>query len=78
MREHTELYTSLAQVFSCEFCEIYNNTFSYRTPTVAASLRSTNEYFTFSSLFFYGTKYILWDQIYFKNQYMEDRSFSGV
>ena len=28
---------TLAQVFSCEFCGIYKNTFSYRTPTVAAS-----------------------------------------
>ena len=28
---------SLAQVFSCEFCEISKNTFSYRTPPVAAS-----------------------------------------
>ena len=28
---------TLAQVFSCEFCEISNNTFSYRTPPVAAS-----------------------------------------
>ena len=27
----------LAQVFSCEFCEISKNTFSYRTPLVAAS-----------------------------------------
>ena len=27
----------LAQVFSCEFCEISKNTFSYRTPPVAAS-----------------------------------------
>ena len=25
------------QVFSCEFCEISKNTFSYRTPPVAAS-----------------------------------------
>ena len=29
----------LAQVFSCEFCEISKNTFSYRTPPVAASER---------------------------------------
>ena len=29
--------TTLAQVFSCEFCGISNNTFSYRTPPVAAS-----------------------------------------
>ena len=28
---------TLAQVFSCEFCEIPKNTFSYRTHTVAAS-----------------------------------------
>ena len=28
---------TLAQVFSCEFCEISKNTFSYRTRLVAAS-----------------------------------------
>ena len=28
---------TLAQVFSCEFCEIYKNTFYYRTPLMAAS-----------------------------------------
>ena len=28
---------SLAQVFSCEFCEISKNIFFYRTPPVAAS-----------------------------------------
>ena len=27
---------SLAQVFSCEFSEIFKNTFFYRTPLVAA------------------------------------------
>ena len=27
----------LAQVFSCEFCEISENNFSYRIPPVAAS-----------------------------------------
>ena len=27
---------TLAQVFSCEFCEISKNTFSYRTTVVAA------------------------------------------
>ena len=31
----------LAQVFSCEFCGISKNTFSYRTPPVAASERSS-------------------------------------
>ena len=29
---------ALAQVFSCDFCEISKNTFSYRTPPVAVSL----------------------------------------
>ena len=28
---------TLAQVFSCEICEISKNTFSYRTPPAAAS-----------------------------------------
>ena len=28
---------TLAQVFSCEFCEISKKTFSYRTPLVAPS-----------------------------------------
>ena len=28
---------TLAQLFSCEFCEISKNTFSYKTPLVAAS-----------------------------------------
>ena len=27
---------TLTQVFSCEFCEIFQNTFSYRTPRMAA------------------------------------------
>ena len=29
---------TLAQVFSCEFCEIFKNTFLHRTPLVAASV----------------------------------------
>ena len=29
---------TLEQVFSCEFCEIFGNTFSYRTPTEIASI----------------------------------------
>ena len=28
---------TLAQVFSCEFCEIFKNAFSYRLPPVDAS-----------------------------------------
>ena len=30
---------ALAQVFSCEFCEIFENTFFHRTPPVAASVK---------------------------------------
>ena len=36
---------TLAQVFSCEFCEISKNTFSHRTPLVAASVDSMNNIF---------------------------------
>ena len=32
---------TLAQVFSCEFWETSKNTFSYRTPLVAASVKLT-------------------------------------
>ena len=37
---------TLAQVFSCEFCEIFKNIFFYRTPLVAASggFRIKNDY----------------------------------
>ena len=33
---------TLAQVFSCEFCKISKSTFSYKTPTVTASLFVSN------------------------------------
>ena len=36
-RSATLLKQALAQVFSCEFCEISKNNFSYRLPLVAAS-----------------------------------------
>ena len=32
---------TLAQVFSCEFCEITKNTFSYKTALVATSDKQT-------------------------------------
>ena len=32
---------TLAQVFSCEFCQIFNNTFLQRTSPVAASKASS-------------------------------------
>ena len=34
---------TLAQVFSCEFCEVSKNTFFYRIPLVAASEIFHNE-----------------------------------
>ena len=37
---------TLAQVFSCEFCEISTNTFSYRTPQVAVSAKLCFEVMT--------------------------------
>ena len=43
---------TLAQVFSCEFCKISKNTFSYRTPLVAASWNKTREPTGFKSLRF--------------------------
>ena len=37
LRPATLLKKTLSQVFSCEFCEISKNCFSYKTPLVAAS-----------------------------------------
>ena len=37
LRPATILRKILAQVFSCEFCEIFKNTFFHRAPLVAAS-----------------------------------------
>ena len=37
LRPATLLKQALAQVFFCEFCEIFKNALSYRTPPVAAS-----------------------------------------
>ena len=41
----TLIKKTLAQVFSCEFCEISKNTFSYRTPPVAASVMVNKRFF---------------------------------
>ena len=43
---------TLAQVFSCGFCEISKNTFSFRTPPVAASRVSLSLYCQKCSYFF--------------------------
>ena len=37
LRPATLFKKTLAQVFSCEFCEIYKSTFFHRAPLVAAS-----------------------------------------
>ena len=42
LRPATLLKETLAQVFSCEFCEISKNTHSYGTPPVAASAHGSN------------------------------------
>ena len=41
LRPATLLKETLAQLLSCEFCEISRNTFLYRTPPVAASAMLT-------------------------------------
>ena len=40
---------TLAQVFSCEFCEISKNTYLYRRPLVAASVRKMVLFYSFTS-----------------------------
>ena len=36
---------AVAQVFSCKFYEIFKNTFYYRTPLVAASVKKERKFF---------------------------------
>ena len=47
LRPAALLKKTLAQVFSCEFCEISQNTFSHRTTPVAAFGLKTEEYVKF-------------------------------
>ena len=54
---------TLAQVFSCEFCEISKNTFSYRTPPVAASVKATHTNNKINSNY-------LGDKLFLKNVYI--------
>ena len=42
--DHLIKRETLAKVFSCEFCEVSNNTFSYRTHLVAAIMQSKAEW----------------------------------
>ena len=50
---------TLAQVFSCEFCKISKNTFSYRTPPVAAFTLPVDDIQILVILYKYPV-YILW------------------
>ena len=60
---------TLAQVFSCEFCEVFKNTFIYRTPLVTASVllksKSHNKSY-WSADMFPGKKNVV-IVFYFKN-----------
>ena len=47
---------TLAQVFSCEFFEISKNTFSYRTPPVAAPGIHKNKDFSFQTSKLLGSR----------------------
>ena len=51
------LKKSLAQVFSCEFCGISKNTFSYRTPLVAASEHSLRMFLINKKIVFTEKRY---------------------
>ena len=42
---------TLAQLFSCDFCEISKNTIFYRTPLVAAFIMNTFYFTPFSIVF---------------------------
>ena len=61
---------SLAQVFSCEFCEIFKNTFFYRTPLVAASI-----YWCVICIFIWSFWYIFNFRL---GTYSYDRNYFGV
>ena len=47
---------TLAQVFSCAFCDISKNIFSYRTPPVAASVNEKFIFLCSVSLVILGTE----------------------
>ena len=51
------LIKSLAQVFSCEFCGISKNTFSYRTPLVVASEHSLRMFLINKKIVFTEKRY---------------------
>ena len=44
-------------MFSCEFCEIFKNTFFYRTPPVAASVTKTDSHTDIFQEIFWNFQY---------------------
>ena len=57
---------TLAQVFSFEFCKISKNTFSYRTPPVAASGKAVNKSkYLVSFTLIYPFECWIWDHLIF-------------
>ena len=61
---------SLAQVFSCEFCEIFNNTFFYRTPLVAVSDDQKEHILIFLFIYWLSLKILTcWSSRYFVTSY---------
>ena len=57
LRPATLFKKPLAQVFSCEFCGISKNTFSYKTPLVAASEHSLRMFLINKKIVFTGKRY---------------------
>ena len=55
---------ALAQVFSGEFCENFQNTYCYRTPPIAGSLKSSNSV-GFKQLHFLGNTRDPWESLIF-------------
>ena len=51
---HWYIVRTLKQEFSCEFCEIFKNTFFYRTPPVAASVAISQNSPLYYCFFFFG------------------------
>ena len=64
---------TLAQVFSCEYCKIFNNTYFIKTPLVAASVSWISFFAIFMLLHFH-----FWEtwKIMYTDPYENDRNFS--
>ena len=65
---------TLAQMFTCEFCEISKNAFSYKTPPVAASVgeetgRIICYYLPFTFFFFHCFQKVLLHEQHFSEGY---------